>query len=355
MMRSRDTISKIQRPSPDTASRGTHYRFDRNERTTLFTDEEFREMLSVLNPYDFVAYGELEPLYIKAAKWLDVDRENILFTSGSDMGIKAIFETFIEKDDKVLVSLPNYAMFSVYTQMFGGIELKHWYRKDLTLDVDHFIEDMSKDLKIIIISNPGHTGKSVSEKDLLRIIQKASRQETLVLVDEAYFHFYDKTMISYVDHYKNLIISRTFSKAFGLASLRIGILIACNSLIAEIYRVKLIHEITGVAAKIGAFMLDHPEIMGNYVENVNQGKAVLYRRLPTFGIEVFQSDSNFVFFRPPGNIRTENLVRFLEEISIYIKGPFRDQTLDGLFRVTAGDVSQMNLFCDELINYYRTT
>ena len=120
MIKSKKFIQELWRPEPDKSKRSDYYRFERNERTTLFSEIEFNEMLSTLSPYDFVGYGELEPFYEKICEWLKVDRKNILLSSGSDAGIKSVFETFVNEGDEVLISLPNYAMFSAYTAMFGG-------------------------------------------------------------------------------------------------------------------------------------------------------------------------------------------------------------------------------------------
>ena len=127
MIKSKKIISKTWRPEPDISKRSGRFRFERNERTTLFSEIEFNEMLSTLSPYEFVAYGELEPFYKKIGDWLNVDRNNILLTSGSDAGIRAVYETFVNEGDEVLISLPNYAMFSAYTSMFGGKEVQHFY------------------------------------------------------------------------------------------------------------------------------------------------------------------------------------------------------------------------------------
>ncbi|MBI9033204.1 MAG: histidinol-phosphate aminotransferase family protein [Bacteroidales bacterium] len=353
MINSKDLIRSLNRPAPDNSSRARQYRFDRNERTTLFTEEEFKNMMSQLTPYDFVAYGELEPFYYKTAKWLQVERDNILLTSGSDMGIRSIFETYINKGDRVLISLPNYAMFSVYNKMFGGVEQVQWYEDDLTMNVNNLLDNMKADIKLLVISNPGHTGTIISETDLIRIVEKAQSLNMLVLIDEAYHHFYQGTMIGFINLYKNLIISRTFSKAFGLASLRVGVLLACKEIIDELYRVKLVHEITGVAAKIGSFMLDNLHIVDNYVHEVNKGKDVLYNRLPTLGIQVFDSDSNFVFFQLPKDVSVAVLLEYLGEIEIYIKGPFTNKPFTGQLRITVGDTMQMNLFCDELEKFLK--
>ena len=350
MIAPKELIKGITRPPPDISKRSNTYRFDRNERTTLFSDDEFQSMLSTLTPYDLVAYGELEPFYDGIKRWLNVDRDNILLTSGSDTGIKAVFEAFVEKDDEVLNLLPNYAMFSVYSRMFGAREVKRYYEKDLTLNVAEFISEIHEKTKLVIISNPGHTGTVIDEEDLIRIGETATNHGSLFLVDEAYHHFYPKTMIGYFNQLKNMLVVRTFSKAFGLASLRMGILIGCKELISELYRVKLVHEITGVAGKIGMYMLDHLEIMNNHVNSVNEGKELLYKKLPELGIKVLRSESNFVFFKLPKDKDKVYLISALNKEDIYIKGPFNDHPFDGHLRVTVGDVSQMDLFYNSIKN-----
>lgn len=354
MIQPKKIIAQIQRPATEVSSRASHFRFDRNERTTLFTDEEFNSMISQLNPFDFVAYGELEPFYNKITKWLQVNRNQILLTSGSDMGIRSIFETFVDVGDKVLITQPNYAMFSIYNKMYGGVELVQWYNEDLCLDVQALKDNLTLDVKLVVISNPGHTGKSITPEILLEITEKAEKNDTLVLIDEAYFHFYNESMIKYIDRFNNLIISRTFSKAFGLASLRIGLLISNADLINELYRVKLVHEITGVAAKIGSFMLDNLHIVDNYVNEVNKGKRVLHSRLSKLNMQTFESDSNLFFFHLPKGTDANLVMAYLEQNNIYVKGPFTQHPFKGQLRITVGDKAQMELFCDQLNNYFNS-
>jgi len=339
------------RPEPDTSERSGFYRFERNERTTLFSEKEFSDMLSQLSPYDFVAYGELEPFYQKITEWLCVERKNILLTSGSDAGIRAVYETFISEGDEVLVSLPNYAMFSVYADMFGAKKINHYYEKDLTLDVFKFIEKINPNTKLVIISNPSHTSTVISESEMVQIVKKARSNHSLVLIDEAYHHFYSETMIDHVDKFDNIIITRTFSKAFGLASLRIGLLISSNKIIDELYKVKLVHEITGVAAKIGEYFLDHMEIVNQYVDDVNEGKYILYCRLEKIGFEVLKSEANFLFFKSSNDINPLELKQYLEENRILIREPFGKHPFDNHLRITVGDEEQMNYFCDTVENF----
>lgn len=351
MINPNELISKITRPPADKSCRKDHYRFDRNERTTLFTSDEFNEMISQITPYDVIAYGELDPFYEKIKDWLNISRNQILLTSGSDTAIKAIFQTFIGKKDKVLITLPNYAMFSVYNKMYGGIELAHYYKDDLNVDVDELLNKLNKDLKMLVISNPGHTGNAISSEKIIKIIERANHNNILVVIDEAYFHFHHISMIRYINNYKNLIITRTFSKAIGLASLRIGLLISNSNLINELYKVKLVHEITGVAAKIGSYMIDNFHIVDNYVNQVNEGKKILIKRFSKMNIEAYESDSNFLFFKMNKEVDVNDFLSFLLKRNIYIKGPFLNYPFNGQLRITVGDINQMEMFCDVVKDY----
>tara|TARA_Y100000816_G_scaffold291580_1_gene283363 strand:+ start:1051 stop:2118 length:1068 start_codon:yes stop_codon:yes gene_type:complete len=351
MIKPKKTISNLWRPEPDISKRSDYFRFERNERTTLFSDEQFSDILDNLTPYDLVAYGELEPFYEKICYWLDIGRKNILLTSGSDAGIKAVFETYISEKDEALVSLPNYAMFSVYASMFGAKEVQHFYEKDLKLDVGSFIKKINLNTKLIIVSNPGHTGRTVPKDEMIKIIEEGNRNNSLVVIDEAYFQFFPETMIDLINKFDNLLIIRTFSKAFGLASLRIGLLIGSENIIRELYKVKLVHEITGLAAKIGIYMLDHMHIVNRYVDAVNKGKIILYERLENIGFEVFKSESNFLFFKTPNNLNPLALKQYLEENRILIRGPFGKHPFDDHLRITIGDEKQMNYFCDTIEDF----
>jgi len=351
MIKPKPLIDKMWRPEPDDTSRIDKYRFNSNERTTLFDDKEFSRIISELSPYDLVAYGELEPFYLKIVNWLNLNRENILLTAGSDAGIKAIYETYVSEGDEVIVTLPNYAMFSAYADMFGANQVKVFYNEELLLDNSKLLNMINPQTRLVIISNPGHTGTIVSRDNLLEIIIKAEKCNSLVLVDEAYYHFYPETIIDVIDDFENLIVSRTFSKAFGLPSIRIGLLIGNKNRINDLYKVKLVHEITGVAAKIGIFFLDNLNIVTKYVSDVNKGKEILYTRLKEIGFIVFESKANFIFFKPPKNIDPINIINFLEKQKILINGPFIKYPFDNHLRITVGDKSQMNFLCDELNNF----
>jgi histidinol-phosphate aminotransferase len=348
MIKSKKLISQVDRPAPDTLERANLYRFEKNERTTLFNSDEFDRMMQTIKPFDLVAYSELEPFYNSVCKFLNIDRKELLITSGSDQGIKSVYETFINESDEVINYTPNYAMFSVYAKMFGAKEVVKNYNKQLGIDIGELISSINEATKLIVISNPGHNGVTVPKVDIIRVLEYTRNFQTIVLVDEAYVDFSTVDMLGHINTYKNLLIVRTMSKAYGIASLRIGFLIGCSEIIAELYRVKPVHEIDGIAAKIGQYLIEHSYIKDQFVNNVNAGKKLLELRLTEMGMEVLPSDTNFVYFKLNRSLQPESVVEDLMKKNIYIKSPLGVDPFKGYLRTTVGDTEQMDHFCSEL-------
>ena len=348
MIKSKRLISQVDRPGPDTQDRSEIYRLEKNERTTLFSDEEFTSMMKSITAFDLVAYGELEPFYKVVVNNLGIERNNILITAGSDIAIKSVFETFINEGDEVINYHPNYAMFSVYSKMFGAKEIQKTYNKDLVIDIDDLLNSINSSTRMVVISNPGHNGVTISEKNILAVLEKTKDTQTIVLVDEAYVDFSAVDMLKHINTYKNLLIVRTMSKAYGIASVRIGFVLGCKEIIAEVYRVKPVHEIDGIAAKIGTYLFENPSIKNKYVEDVIAGREFLYKRLAEMGMIVLKSDTNFVYFNLNCNVDPHIIYEKLKFKNIYIKNPFKGAPFDNFLRTTVGNPEQMVFFCNEL-------
>ncbi len=327
---------------------GRVHRLDRNERTTPFPKEHLQNILSSITVDEMVAYPEVEPFYHKLADWLKVKREELLVASGSDTSIKMVFEVYVQEGDEVVVISPTYGMYVVYCRMFGAKAVEIFYNPDLSLPIERVLSAITPKTKLVTIANPNHTGTVIPEEDLIRVIKAAHQVNALVLIDEAYYHFYPQTMAGHIHQYDNLIIIRTFSKGFGIAPLRVGYTISNTEIIQQLYKVKQTHDITVVSAKAGAYLLDHLQIMTDYVQEVDRAKAVLYKRLPAMGFDVLHSHANFVFFKCPSGTDGKKLLADLQDMHIILKGPFNQSPFTGHLRVTVGSVEQMNMVCDQI-------
>lgn len=349
MIEPKEVLKKVYRmPESDEIRAGKIMRLDHNERTIPLSQEVFETVWKQITPSEVVAYPVLGPLYKKLAQFLGVARDHILLCSGSDAGIKNIFEVYVEKSDEVVMLVPSFGMFSVYCDMFGAVQVPVEYDQDFHLPVERITGKINKNTKLVILANPNHTGTVMAEKDICAVVEHAAKYNAIVLADEAYHHFYKGTMIAHIDRYDNLMIVRTFSKAFGIAPLRVGYLISQPHNIQNLRKVKLTFEITSVSAKFAEYLIDHPEICEAYVKDVREGKDYINTRCREFGMEMLPSVANFVFLRLPASLDAKEIVQRLKEKNVHIKGPFKGVPVDGLIRVTLGPAKQMREFMDIL-------
>ena len=349
MVNPRNLLKSISRAPTNTEGRiGKVMRLDHNERTTPLSEKIIQEVWKTIVPEELVAYPALEGLYEKLAQFLGTQRQALLLTYGSDTAIRMVFDTFVNPGDEVVFLNPSYGMFSVYADMFGATKKVVEYNADFSLPVSRIIGKINPRTKLVILADPNHTGTAMPQQDIIHVIEKAALVNALVLVDEAYHYFYEKTMIGYINRFDNLIIIRSLSKAFGIAALRVGYLISQPENIQNLYKVKLTHDITTVSAKFAEYFMDHPEIWREHVQDVNEGKAHLALEFSRLGGHVFNSVTNFVFVRLPPGIDAVKLVRDLEERHVWIKGPFKGVPIDGLIRITVGPVKQMSVFMDHV-------
>ena len=130
-LKAKKKILSISRPRPENINRIDFYRFDRNERTDLFDSKVFEKLINQIDPFDLIAYPNLEPLYESIASYHSINRGSILLTTGGDQGAKMIFETYVTKKHSIINTSPNYAMYSLYAQMFGAREYLINYNQDL--------------------------------------------------------------------------------------------------------------------------------------------------------------------------------------------------------------------------------
>jgi histidinol-phosphate aminotransferase len=342
MIEVRERLKKITRGGANTEGRiGRVMRLDHNERTTELPQEVLDAVWKTIKPEEVVAYPALESTYAKLAKFAGVPREWLLMTYGSDTGIRMIFDAYLNEGEEVVFLQPTYAMFAVYTDMFGGTKVPVTYDPDFSLPVERVLEKINAHTKLVFLANPNHTGTVMEDKDIEAVVRHAAQFNCMVVVDEAYHHYYFGTVVPLLARHDNLIVVRTFSKAWGIAPLRAGFLASRPENIQNLIKIKLTYDVTGVTAKFVEYLLDHPEIVAGAVRDVEEGKAVIARECAKIGAHMFPSVANFVFVRLPSDIDAGKLVKGLEARDIWIKGPFKGVPVDGFIRITVGDAAQM--------------
>ena len=338
-------LQRIQNP----VARAGYLRLDKNENIVGF-EKELIDILRKEITSDFLTtYPEVNPLYQKIARWIECNQENIYITAGSDAAIKSVFEVFVEPGDAVALISPTYAMFYVYTEMFQGRLIEIRYKKGLSLSTEDILKVIYKHKpKLICIANPNSpTGTILSKEDLKNIVAVAAGQNTIVLLDEAYHLFYPLSSIDLIYNHPNLVVTRTFSKAMGLASARLGFAAGHPDIIRYLQKVRPIYETNAFAIRFAELILDFPDLIKKNVQEIMSGKKYLEDELDKLGTPYYKSYTNFILIDVGSFERSVQLGNALYQKKILIKSGFTDEVLRNCIRVTVGSVKQMEFFMDK--------
>jgi len=282
-------------------------------------------------------YPEREPGERAIAAHLGVKPEEVLLTNGADEAIHLLAETYLEAGDQAAIAVPTFSMYEIYALATGARVLTVPSAPDLAFPTESLLKVVGPKTKLICIANPNNpTGAAVSRAELETIV--AAAPQAAVLVDEAYFDFHGKTMLDAIGRFENLFVARTFSKAFGLAGFRMGMLAGAASQMKLVRRVSSPYNVNGVALECLPEALADREFVANYVEQVKRGRAELeafYRRR---GIRYWPSHANFVlaYF---GEYR----VAFTAEMrkrGILVRDRHGDPGCAGCVRITLGTGEQ---------------
>ena len=318
-------------------------RVNANESYRNISDDELKDIVEDVIKLKFNRYpdsdcDELREIY---AKVIGVSKENLIAGNGSDEMISLIISSQITRKKVVLTINPDFSMYDFYTSVSDGVIKKYNTEEDGSFSVNKFISFGKKvSPKVIIFSNPNNpTGHVISNDEILYILD--SFKDSLVVVDEAYYEFYGQSMIQYIEKYKNLVVTRTLSKAWGLAALRVGFLIANKDLVEELNKSKVPYNLNTFSQIVACNILKRPEKILKNVEEVVYERERLYKSLKNIEklsnnkITFYKSKANFIFGR---SIKKEEIKRLLEDKGILIRY-FNDDS----FRISIGSALENDI------------
>lgn len=347
----KERIIKLDRLPRDNESRLGFLRLDKNEGLVPWQKNALTKIFRSIRPGEISMYPEPGRLYKKLSAYLKVEEENILLTNGSDGGIKSAFEIFVEPGDGVIVLEPTYAMYDVYIQISGAKKIGIGFRDDFRLDKKKLIASVAGKVKLVALANPNSPTGTILEPDFLtEIIRKAKRLGIAVLIDEAYFHFYPQSVLGEVKHFDNLIVLRTFSKALGAASIRLGYAVSQPSIIQGFFKVRPMYEAHTFALRLAEYIIDHPHRIEKYVRDEREGKEYLTQGLKAMGVEVFKGYANFILIKACG--RRKQVYSYLKSRGVLIYLPQENSFLRDYFRITTGPKEKMEIALRHLKGYY---
>ena len=274
-------------------------RFDMAERTTNFKLTFFKNFMNSITQEDLITYPnykDYERLKDKIGDLLDVNSQNVYLSTGSGACIKSVCEMTMNSDAKLVSPVPSYPMYNIYGRLFGGKHIGVGYDDSLIYDLGKFISVIEKEKpNLVIISNPlSPIGEYKTKEEITKIAEVCRKLDCILLIDEAYIEFADGvSMIGMIDDYDNVLISRTFSKAFGAAGIRLGYLIGNSELINKVTKFQLTYPLSNITVKFGMYLLDNISIVNDYVDlTINSRNNLCDMLSPKY--DVINSNTNSI-------------------------------------------------------------
>jgi histidinol-phosphate aminotransferase len=346
MIRPRKAIENLKKYRPPQEGRGGKMRLDFNENTVGCPPQVIQALRRALTPEMMTRYPEYDEGRRMLAGYFIVKPEQLLLANGTDDAIKAVCDAFVDPGDVLLVPAPTFPVYEFFNNVSGGKILRIRYDENFRLPTDEFVATLKKKkVRWVALANPNNpTGTQIPKADLKAILLAAPG--TLVLVDEAYQDFSGKTILPWIRKYPNLIVSRTFSKAFGLAALRLGCMFADPGLIESLQRGQNPFAVNSLALICASVAIQHDAPVRKYAEEIRANRTTFFRWLEAQGIPYVPSSANFVLTRV--GTQAPEIARLLRAKGILVRDWSYDPHLKGYLRFTIGSVPQMRRLTREI-------
>lgn len=291
-----------------------------------------------LNVYPDDNYTDLKNAI---SNYIGCKTSNISVGNGSSELLDLCVKTFVDTNDLILSLDPTFSMYSIYAKIVNSRYIGAGEANDFIVDVDKVIKSIKENNpKLTIVCNPNNPTGTVIKRD--KILEIVKSTEEIVIVDEAYMEFSNESVVDEIENYKNLIVVKTLSKAFSMAGIRTGYLLANEELVKTVEKVRPPYNLNSISAFLATKALQQSDKMKNYVKEVKQERKKVYESLLEMGIKAFPSGANFVFFNCDIKDLEDKLIK--EDVLIRKFGG----KLDNHYRVTIGTKTENDAFIEAM-------
>lgn len=274
----------------------------------------------------------------KLSDYLGISDANILTFPGSDVGLENLCRAYLDREDSVIVVCPTYENFFVYVAQCGAklekVNLEPPFIFDVEL-IEHQIDSIISPKIVYIVSPNNPCGYYVSPDSISYLAGKY--KNTLFIVDEAYIEFSDnKSSIHLISDYPNIVVARTFSKAFGLAGVRVGYLCASLEVIGVLNKIRNGKNVSMIGQRLALYALNNIQKIDSWISEVRLARSVFESWCLDNNVQYYPSHGNFVLFhcKKPNELCSE-----LKANGVYIRN--RNSLIGGCVRITIGGIQQM--------------
>ena len=316
--------------------RSDKIRLDFNENTTGCSPA-VRRALAKLTSKQLAMYPEYLAPTARLARYFGVRPEELLLTNGGDDALRVFFDTFVEPGSSVLICEPTFPMYRYYAEICGARISVLRYGREMEFPLQGVIAELRKKPRVLFIANPNNpTGTLFGFKELEKILRAAAH--TAVVMDEAYAEFSAFTAVPWIRRFPRLFVARTFSKVAGLASLRLGAVIACKESLALVRRAMPPFPVNLAALVAAEAAVKDRATMQAYVKEVQRLRTWLVAELQKLGVKTYSSAGNFLL----ANFGVSGLALFrkLEKQGILLRERTKDMG-PGFVRISIGTSAEM--------------
>jgi histidinol-phosphate aminotransferase len=299
------------------------------------------EALRALRADQICFYPPYEATTRRCAEYLGVDPDRVSLLNGLDDGIMALAVGYLRPSTtgqlaEAIIPEPAFEIFTFDTEVVGGCPVRVMPKPDFAFALDDVLEAITARTRVVFLTNPNNpTGVSMP-LEAIRAVASMVPREAVVFVDEAYAEFSGISFIPELDSYPNVIVGRTFSKAFGLAGLRIGAMVGSPDALEPIRLAVPVYSVNIAAVAALPAALDDHEFLAGYLSQVTQSKAMLYEACDRLGVACWKSDANFVLVR--AGDRLDALMHAAAAHGIYLRDRSTEPGCEGCVRIGAGIV-----------------
>ena len=324
-----------------------HLLLDFNERTLPVSPAVKQALIDYIQDDRLQCYPSYGDITDKIALYNRVTPEQVMITNGSDQGIDLIIRAACREGDEAIIPGPTFAMYSQCARVENLDIIEPAYTRGKGFPKQDILSAITDRTRLIVIASPNNpSGTGVAREDILEIV--AAAPDAAILVDECYFEYSRQTVCDVVEQYPNLLVTRTFSKTWGLPSVRLGYVISCRDNIQALLNVRGPYDINQLAVVAIDAALSNPEYTENYVREVMEvSKPMFEAFLDEQSIDYWPSVANFIWTFPED---PEGMEHHLRARGILVR-PKADESGKTGLRVTLGCEQDTNLLINQLRNF----
>jgi histidinol-phosphate aminotransferase len=331
-------------------------RLHRNERPESWPSDFLALVRSTSPDHIFERYPDPTIFHEKLAAFVGVIPDQLLITSGIDEQLKTLIMLACGEGDEICVPWPSYAMYKVYADVFGAGFKPIPYFPDEKVTPKNIIDALTPKTRILFLPNPNQPVENCFTPNEIETIATACARDDIILaVDEAYFHYGATTCVHLIEKFDNLVVMRTFSKAFGGAGLRLGFAVGQERVLGPMKAVRLAHECNSLSINAGILLLDRfNEFVEPSIRDICAGRNLVREQCKQLGFKTWGSVSNNVLIDLGSEETKSNFVTRLEMQGIFVKGNF-DAPMQQHILMACGSAALMSQFMETFKAIYRSS